>query len=103
MYINNHFAVHLKLTHIVNQLLFLLCCVLSVQLFVTPRTVACQAPLTKAFSKQEYWSRLPFPPPAHLPDTGNEPVSLGFPALAGGFFTTEPPGNPINHRYFNIK
>ena len=96
-------CVHLKLTQHCKQPLFLLCCVLRVQLFVTPPTVACQAPLTVAFSRQEYWSRLPFPPPAHLPDTRNEPVSLGFPALAGGFVTTEPPGNPISQRYFNIK
>ena len=41
------------------------------------------------FSRQEYWSGLPFPSPGDLPDLGIEP---GFPPLAGGFFTTEPPG-----------
>ena len=41
------------------------------------------------FSRQEFWSGLPFPSPGDLPDPGIEPVS---PALAGGFFTTEPPG-----------
>ena len=43
------------------------------------------------FSKQEYWSRLPFPSPGDLPHPGIEPAS---PALAGRFFTAEPPGNP---------
>ena len=41
--------------------------------------------------KQEYWSGLPFPPPGDLPDSGIKPAS---PALAGEFFTTEPPGEP---------
>ena len=59
------------------------------QLFATPWTVAIQAPLYMEFSKQEYWSALPFPPPGHLPDLGIKPMS---PALAGRFFTTESPG-----------
>ena len=46
------------------------------------------------FSRQEYWSWLPFPPPGDRPDPGNEPMSPASPALAGGFFTTEPPGKP---------
>ena len=46
------------------------------------------------FSRQEYWSWLPFPPPGDLPDPGIEPTSPASPALAGGFFTTEPPGEP---------
>ena len=58
-------------------------------LFVTPRTTACQAPLSMEFSRQEYWSGLPFPPLGDLPDPGIKPLSL---ALAGGFFTTVPPG-----------
>ena len=57
----------------------------------TPWTVAHQAPLSMGFSRQEYWSGLPFPPPGNLPDPGNEPISPEFPALAGRFFTTEPP------------
>ena len=57
-----------------------------------PWTVACQAPLSMESSRQEYWSGLPFPTPGDLPDLGIEPVSLEAPALAGGFFTTEPPG-----------
>ena len=58
---------------------------------VIPGTVARQAPLSMGFSRQEYWSELPFPLPGVLPDPGMEPVSL---ALAGGFFTTEPPAKP---------
>ena len=62
-----------------------------VQVFVTPWTVAHQAPLSIGLSWQQYWSRLPFPPPGDLPDPRIEPM---FPELAGGFFTTEPPGKP---------
>ena len=54
-------------------------------------TVARQAPLSTEVSRQEYQSGLPFPSPGDLPDPGIKPES---PALAGGFFTTEPPGQP---------
>ena len=53
--------------------MFIACCVYvlsHVQLFVTPWTVACQAPLSMEFSKQEYWSGLPFPTPGDLPNPG---------------------------------
>ena len=56
---------------------------------VTPWTVAYQAPLSMGFFRQEYWSGLPFLYPGDLPDPGIRPRS---PALAGGFFTAEPPG-----------
>ena len=59
--------------------------------FVTPWPVAFQAPLSMRFSWHEYWSGLPCPPSEDLPNPRIEPVS---PALAGGFFTTEPPGKP---------
>ena len=66
-------------------------CVLSrfrrVQLFATLWTVACQAPLSR-FSRQEYWSRLPCPPPGDLPDPGIKPVSLKALVLTGKFFTS---------------
>ena len=65
-----------------------LSCFSCVQLFDTPWTVAKQAPLSMGFSRQEYWSGLPFPSPGDLPDPGMEPTSLTSPALAGGFFTT---------------
>ena len=58
---------------------------------LTTCTVARQAPLSMGFSRQEYWSGLSFPSPGDLPDPGIKPMSL---ALAGGFFTTEPPGKP---------
>ena len=51
-------------------------------------TVACQAPLFIGFSRQEYWSKLPFPAPGDLPGSGMGPESLVPPALAGGFFNT---------------
>ena len=61
-------------------------CVLShIQLFATPGTVARQVALSMEFSRQEYWSGLPFPSPGDLPDPGIEPTS---PALTCGFFTT---------------
>ena len=52
----------------------------------TPWAVACQAPLSMGFSRQEYWSGLPSLFPGHLPDLGIEPVSLTSLTLAGGFF-----------------
>ena len=57
--------------------IYMLCCVLlsRVQLFVTPWTVARQAPLSMGFPRQEYWNGLPFPPPGDLPDPGIETVS----------------------------
>ena len=51
-------------------------------------TVACLAPLSKGFFRQEYWSGLLCPPPGDLPDPGIEPASLMSPTLAGRFFTT---------------
>ena len=56
-----------------------------VQLFVTPWTVAYQAPLSMEFSRQENWSGVPFPSPGDLPDPGIKPTFLMSPALAGGF------------------
>ena len=64
-------------------------CTLSrVQLFETPWTVACQPPLSMEYSRQEYWSGIPFPIPGNLPDPGIQPASLGSLALADGFFIT---------------
>ena len=62
-----------------------------VRLFVTPWTVACQAPPSMGFSRQEYWSGLPFPSPGDLPDPGTEPRS---PALQADALLSEPPGKP---------
>ena len=60
------------------------------RLLAIPWAVAHHVPLFMGFLRQEYWSGLSFPSPGGLPDPGIEPA---FPALAGGFFTTEPPGN----------
>ena len=68
-----------------------------VRLFVTPWTVAPQAPLSMGFSRQEYWRGLPCPPPGDLPDPGTEPMALISPALAGGSLPLAPPGNPQPH------
>ena len=59
-----------------------------VRLFVTLWTVAHQAPLTMGFSRQEYWSGLPWPSPEDLSDPGIEPMSFMSPVLAGGLFIT---------------
>ena len=53
-----------------------------------PWTITWEAPLSMGFSRQEYWSGLPFPSPGDLPDPGIKPRSLMSAALAGGFFTT---------------
>ena len=63
-----------------------------VRLFVTPWTVAYQAPPSMGFSRQECWSGLPFPSPGDLPDPGIEP---GSPALQADALPSEPPGKPI--------
>ena len=67
-------------------------CMLSrfshVQLFVTLWSLARQAPLSMGFSRREYWSGLPCPPPGDLSHLGMEPASLTSPALAGRFVST---------------
>ena len=63
---------------------------------MTSWTVARQVPLSMGFPRQEYWGRLPFPSPGELPDPGIKPIS---PALAGRFFTTEPPGGSSEVHY----
>ena len=67
------------------------------RLFVTPRTAACQAPLLMGSSRQGYWSGFPFSPPGDLPNPGIKPMLPVFPALANGFLTTKPPGEPWSH------
>ena len=62
-----------------------------IQLFVTPWTVSCQAPLSTENFGQEYWCGLPFPPPGDLPNPGIEPMS---PTLQAGALLSEPPGKP---------
>ena len=62
--------------------------------------IACQASLSMEFSRQEYWTGLPFPSPGDLPDPGIKPASL---ALAGRFFTVEPTGKSISCVSFVFK
>ena len=64
-----------------------------VQLFVTLWSIAHQAPLSMGFSRQEYWSGLPFSSPGDLPNPGIEPSS---PALQAGSLTSELPGKPTS-------
>ena len=61
---------------------------------VTPWTVAHQAPLSMGFSKQAYWSGLPFPSPGDLPNPGVKP---GSPALQADALPSEPPGKQISY------
>ena len=75
-----------------------MCVVVHMQLYPTlgdPMDFACQTPLSMRFSRQEYWSGLPFPTPRDLPDLEIKPASLESPALAGEFSTTDPPGKLI--------
>ena len=67
-----------------------------IQLFATPWTVAHQAPLSLEFSRQEYWSGLPFPSPGDLPDPGIKPGSL---ALQADSLLSEPPGKPKSESF----
>ena len=66
-----------------------------VRLFVTPWTVALQAPLSMGFSRQEYWSGLPFPSPGDLPNPG---IGPGSPTLQADALPSEPPGSIGVHK-----
>ena len=81
-------------------------CVLSgfsrVRLFVTLQTAARKAPLSMGFSRKEYWSGLPFPPPKDLPNPRIKPSSLVSPVLAGRFFTPSAAWEaPLPSRHFH--
>ena len=65
-----------------------------VRLFCNPMDYSFPGSSCQGFPMQEYWSELPFPSPVDLPDPGIKPASL---ALAGGFFTTEPPEKSRNN------
>ena len=76
----------------------------QVRLFVTLWTIACQAPLSLGFFRQEYWRGLPSPPPGDLPNPGIEPMSLTSPALAAVSLTLASPEKPIGTlKLFNSK
>ena len=65
-----------------------------IRLLMTLWTVALQAPLSMGFSRQEYWSGLPRPPPGDLSDPGTEPKSLGLLRWQVGSLPLTPPGKP---------
>ena len=71
-----------------------------VRLFATPWTVAHQAPPSMGFSRQEYWSGLPFPSPGDLPNPGIEPRS---PTLQADALTSAPPGKPVGEPVWKLK
>ena len=77
--------------------------VTKLRLFVTPWTVAHQAPLSMEISKQEYWNGMPFPTPGDLLHQGIEQASLASPALAGRFFTTALTGTIKSPKLENIQ
>ena len=77
-----------------------------VRLFATPQTVDHQASLLMEFCRQEYWNRQPFPSPEDLPYPRIKPTSPVSPALAGRFFTNEPPGKTyiyLKHPFEDIR
>ena len=83
--LEEHFSKPIVITN------FLVKSLSHVRLFVTPWTVAYQAPQSMGFSRQECWSGLPFPSPGELPDPGTEPRS---PTLQADALPSEPPGKP---------
>ena len=81
------------------------CMLSSIWLFLTPWTIVCQAPPSMGFSRQQVWSRVPFPSPGDLPNLGIKPPSPASPALAGRFFTywatwEALQGTPINKTWW---
>ena len=83
--------------------MYLCACMLScfshILLCVTLWTVVFQAPLSMGFSRQEYWSQLPYLPPGDLPNPEIEPTSLTSPALPSGFFITSTTQVTCTHTY----
>ena len=97
MYCRNSFTMYTLSNHAIHHELvqcYIVKSLSRVRLFVTPWTVAYQAPPSMGFSRQEYWSGLPFPSPGNLPDLGIEP---GSPALQADALTSAPPGIGIPH------
>ena len=91
--------VHMQETYCILNLYVCACmlsCFSHVQLFAALWTVVHQTPLSMEFSRQEYWSRLPYSPPGDLRGPGIVPASLMTPALAGDFFTTSATWEALN-------
>ena len=106
---NRSIQYHLSKTDVVSTLSYrlsrLYACMLScfshVQFCETLWTVACQAPLSMGFSRQEHWSGFLWPPPGDLPDPGIKLASLMSPELAGGFFTASTTWEALHmHMFF---
>ena len=76
---------------------WMLSCFSYVRLFETLCSVTYHVPLSMEFSRQEYWSELPCPPPGDLPDPEIKPASLMSPALQAGSLPLVPPGKPYTH------
>ena len=74
------------------------CCCSVMTDSLQPQTVAHQAPLSMGFTRQEYWSGLPCPPPRDLPTPGIEPPSLMSPALQGDSLPLSHQGSPLDHQ-----
>ena len=88
MQIPNHYVAHLRL---LQYCMSIMCCAKLLQSCPTlcnPVDHSLGSPLSMGFSRQEYWSGWPCPPPGHLPNPGIEFMSLMSLALGGGFFTT---------------
>ena len=90
---------HSTYLYLILHHLFVVQSIIRSNSFVTPWTVAHQAPLSMGFLRQEYWSGLPFPSPRDLPDPGIELMSS---ALAVEFFISEPPGKPTSFVYLIV-
>ena len=103
-----HTHIGLHMCRPIHTHIYVCMCVCSVaQLCATPWTLAHQAPLSMEFSRQEYWSGLPFHTSEDLLDPGIKSTLLASPAWTGGLFTTVPPGKPIcvhinTHNIYNI-
>ena len=88
---------------VTDSTLFACICAQSCLTLCNALTVAHQAPVSMEFIRHGYWSGLPFPSPGDLPDPGIKPAPLASLALAGRFFTTEPPRKPIYVFYEDAK
>ena len=78
-------------------------CYFSCVWLCDPMDCTCQAPMSMRFSRQEYWSVLPWHPSRDLSDRGIEPVSLTYPTLAGGFFTTRATWEALAHDTISLQ
>ena len=86
-----------------NSLIIVLSHFSHVQLVETLWTTACQASSSIGFSRQEYWSGLPCPPPGHIPNPGIEAASPGTPAWQADSSPGEPPGKPFSDNWLHVK